>query len=102
MTYIYVCANFFKIGIVGLRVPQTLERFELWGACGDLNLPSLPTRGPHSLARRARREKETQQFILVWATLWCNTLLQHFGGLPRGAEDELVQWMNRPQEVRCS
>ena len=26
--------------------PQTLERFELWGACGDLNLPNLPTRDP--------------------------------------------------------
>ena len=47
-----------------------------------------------SLARRARRDKETQQFILVQATLWCNTLLQRFGGLPRGAEDELVKWMN--------
>ena len=43
-----------------------------------------------SLARRARRDKETQQFILVRATLRCNTLLQHFGGLPRRAEDELV------------
>ena len=55
-----------------------------------------------SLARRARRDKETQQFILVRATLRCNTLLQRFGGLPRRAEDELVQWMNWPQEVRCS
>ena len=31
---------------VELWDPQTLERFELWGACGDLNLPSLPTRDP--------------------------------------------------------
>ena len=30
----------------GLRDLQTLERFELSGACGDLNLPSLPTRDP--------------------------------------------------------
>ena len=43
-----------------------------------------------SLARRDRRDKETQQFILVRATLQCNTLLQRFGGLPRRAEDELV------------
>ena len=28
---------------VGFRVPQTLERFELWGACEELVLPSLPT-----------------------------------------------------------
>ena len=55
-----------------------------------------------SLARWAQRDKETQQFILVRATLRCNTLLQRFGGLPRRAEDELVQWMNWPQEVRCS
>ena len=45
-----------------------------------------------SLARQAQRDKETQQFILVRATLRCNTLLQRFGGLPQGAEDELVQW----------
>ena len=31
---------------VGFRDPATLERFKLWGACGDLNLPSLPTRDP--------------------------------------------------------
>ena len=31
---------------VGFRDPATLERFELWGVCGDLNLPSLPTRDP--------------------------------------------------------
>ena len=35
-----------SITAVGFRDPQTLERFELWGACGDLNLPSLPTRDP--------------------------------------------------------
>ena len=55
-----------------------------------------------SLERQAQKDKETQQFILVRATLRCNTLLQRFGGLPRRAEDELVQWMNWPQEVRCS
>ena len=76
--------------IVGFRVPQTLDRFKLWGACGDLNLPSLPTHNPHSLAHRAQRDRETQQFILVRPTLQCNTLLQRFGGLPRRAEDELV------------
>ena len=52
-----------------------------------------------SLARNAQRYKGTQHFILVRATLRCNTLLQRFGGLPRRAEDELVQWMNWPQEV---
>ena len=31
---------------IGFRDPATLERFELWGACGDLNLPSLPTHDP--------------------------------------------------------
>ena len=31
---------------VGFRDPATRERFEHWGACGDLNLPSLPTRDP--------------------------------------------------------
>ena len=36
---------------VGFQIPQTLKRFELWGACGDLNLPSLPTHNPHSLVR---------------------------------------------------
>ena len=36
---------------VGFRVPQTLDRFELGGACGDLNLPSLPTQRFHGLAR---------------------------------------------------
>ena len=44
-----------------------------------------------SLAQQAQRDREAQQFILVWATLRCNTLLQSFGGLPRRAEDELVQ-----------
>ena len=47
-----------------------------------------------SLARQAQRDTETPQFILVRATLWCNILLQCGGGLPRGAEDELVQWTN--------
>ena len=31
---------------IGFRDPATLDRFELWGACEDLNLPSLPTRDP--------------------------------------------------------
>ena len=81
--------------LLGFWVPQTLQRFELWGACKDLNLPSLPNRDPHNLARRAQRNRETQQFILVRATLRCNTLLQLCGGLPRGAEDELVGFYGR-------
>ena len=36
---------------VGFRASQTLERFELWGVCEELNLPSLPTRQSHGLAR---------------------------------------------------
>ena len=31
---------------VGFRDSATLGRFELWGACGDLNPPSLPTHDP--------------------------------------------------------
>ena len=81
---------------VGLRVPQTLERFKLYGACGDLNLPAFLLAILKSLMCQAQRDAETQQFILVRATLWCNTLLQRFGGLPLRAEDELAQWMNWP------
>ena len=44
---------------VGFRVPQTLERFELWGVCEELNLPSLPTRQSHSLARQTQGKGET-------------------------------------------
>lgn len=51
---------------------------------------------PQSLVLRAQGDKDTQQFILVLATLRCNTLLQLYGGLPRGVEDELVQWVNGP------
>ena len=40
---------------VGFRVPQTLERFELWGAHEGLFLPSLPTQRFHGLARRTQR-----------------------------------------------
>ena len=36
---------------VGFRAPQTLDRFQLWGACEELNLPSLPIRRSHGLAR---------------------------------------------------
>ena len=43
-----------------------------------------------NLARQAQKDTKTQQFILVRATLWCNTLLQLSGGLPRGVEDELA------------
>ena len=52
-----------------------------------------------SLTRQARRDTETQRFILVRATLRCNTLLQRFGILPRRAENELVQWMNWPPSM---
>ena len=34
------------VGACRIKGSQTLERFELWGACGDLNLPNLPTRDP--------------------------------------------------------
>ena len=33
-------------GDVGFRDSATLERFKLWGTCGDLNLPNLPTHDP--------------------------------------------------------
>ena len=47
-------------GIVRLQVPQTLKRFELWGACGDLNLPSLPTRDPPKpSATSSKRQRDT-------------------------------------------
>ena len=38
-------------------VLQNLDRFELWGACGDLNLPSLPTPRSHGLACRTQRTR---------------------------------------------
>ena len=45
---------------VGFRVPQTLERFELWGACGDLNLPSLPNHDPPKPSvTRSKRQRDT-------------------------------------------
>ena len=87
---------------VGLWVPQTLERFELWVRAEISTCPACLLVILLSLARQAQRDKETHRFILVWATLRCNTLLQRFGGLHRRAEDELVEWMNWPQEVRCS
>ena len=37
--------------VVGFRVLQTLERFELWGAHEGLFLPSLSTQRFHGLAR---------------------------------------------------
>ena len=37
-----------------------LERFELYGACGDLNLPSLPTRDPPKPSMmRSKRQRDT-------------------------------------------
>ena len=45
---------------IRLRVPQTLERFELWGVCGDLNLPSLPTRDPPKPSvSSSKRQRDT-------------------------------------------
>ena len=45
---------------VGFRVPQTLERFELWGVCGNLNLPSLPTRNsPKPSTTSSKRQGDT-------------------------------------------
>ena len=81
---------------VGLWVPQTLERFELWVRAEISTYPACLLAILLCLARRARIDKETQQFILVRATLHRKTLLLHFGGLPRRAEDELVLWMNGP------
>ena len=86
------CTSWFHA--VGLRVPQTLERFELWVRAEISTYPVRLLAILLSLARRARRGKETHQFILVQASLRCNTLLQRFGGVPQRAEDELVQWMN--------
>ena len=43
---------------VGFRDPATLERFKLWGACRDLNLPNLPTRQSHGLARRTQGKED--------------------------------------------
>ena len=46
--------------VVGLRDPQTLERFKLWGACGDLNLPCLPTRdSPKPSASSSKGQRDT-------------------------------------------
>ena len=44
---------------VGFRAPQTLYRFELWGACEELNLPNLPTRQYHGLAQRTEWKRDT-------------------------------------------
>ena len=44
---------------VEFRVPQTLERFELWGACEELSLPYLPARRFPSLARRTQGTRDT-------------------------------------------
>ena len=45
---------------VGFRAPRTLDRFELWGACGDLNLPSLPTHDPPKpSATSSKRQRDT-------------------------------------------
>ena len=50
---------------VGFGVPQTLERFELWGAHTELwgahtelSLPGLPAQRSHGLARRAQRTRD--------------------------------------------
>ena len=46
---------------VGFRDPATLERFELWGAWGDLNLPSLPTHNPPKpSASSSKRHKDKE------------------------------------------
>ena len=40
--------------------PATLDTFELWGACGDLNLPSLPTHDPpEPSATSSKRQRDT-------------------------------------------
>ena len=63
---------------VGFQVPQTLDRFKLWGACGDLNLPSLPTRDPPKPSASGSKKQRDTSVYLVRATLRCNTLLQRF------------------------
>ena len=47
---------------VGFGVPQTLERFELWGACEELSLPGLPTQRFHGLARRTQRTRDIEVY----------------------------------------
>ena len=47
--------------IVKFRDPATRERYELWGECGDLNLPSLPTHDPPKpSASSSKRHKDTE------------------------------------------
>ena len=36
---------------VGFGVPETIERFELWGAHEELSLPSLPAKRSYGLAQ---------------------------------------------------
>jgi hypothetical protein len=74
---------------VGFRASQNPCKFELWGACEELNFPHLPTHRLYDLARRTRKEMDTDQFTQVRATLRCKTLLLLCGGLPRGG-----LWMN--------
>ena len=45
---------------VGFRVPQTLERFELWGAHEEHSLPSSLAKRSHGLARRTQRTRDTE------------------------------------------
>ena len=100
--FVYLSQQFFSFFLSDFRFRKPLIGSNS-GVCAEISTyPALQLVIPQSLARRAQWDKETQQFIMVRATLWCNTLLQLFGGLPRGGEDELVQWMNKPQEVRCS
>ena len=88
---------------VGFRDPATRERFELWGACGDLNLPNLTT---HDLTRpsasSSKRHKETE--IYTGSGHHCGVIPDSSvcGGFPRGAMDEQVQGMNKPAEEKCS
>ena len=84
---------------VGFRVPQTLERFKLWGACEELNLPSLPTRRSHSLARLTQRKRGHDSLPSFGPPCGVKPYSCFVVDWPWKAEDELVQWENNHR--RC-
>jgi hypothetical protein len=87
LLWIFIFHCLLTVSDSGLR--KTLSKFELWGACEELNFPYLPTRRLYDLARWTGRREDTGQFTQVRATLLCNTLLLLCGGLPQGG-----LWMN--------
>ena len=49
------------VPLLDLGIRQPLRGFKFWGACGDLNLPSLPTRDPPKpSASSSKRHKDTE------------------------------------------